>query len=107
MASYKIFRKDSGEYVFRLQADNGEIIITSDAYLTKNNCISGIEEVRIRAPFDQNYDRKINHHGKYYFTLKSSNGKILAQSDMYESMAGREYGITAVKRYAVTASISQ
>lgn len=33
----------AGEYRFRLNAGNGEIILSSEGYTTKQNCNKGIE----------------------------------------------------------------
>ena len=43
----QVYRDRSGAYRFRLCARNGKIVAVSEAYSTKNNCLEGIESVRI------------------------------------------------------------
>lgn len=49
-AEFEIFKDASGKFRFRLRAPNGEIIATSEAYVSKDGCKNGIESVRTYAP---------------------------------------------------------
>ncbi|MBP5313216.1 MAG: YegP family protein [Clostridia bacterium] len=40
----------SGKYRFNLKAKNGEIILSSQGYTTKDTCINGINSVKKNAP---------------------------------------------------------
>lgn len=42
---------------------------------------------------------------QYYWTLEAENGEVIATSEMYESKAGAQNGIAAVKRVAPVARI--
>jgi uncharacterized protein YegP (UPF0339 family) len=46
---FAIFVDKKGEFRFRLQAHNGEIILTSEGYTTKSGCTNGIASVRKNA----------------------------------------------------------
>lgn len=46
---YEIFYS-SNQYWFRLFATNGENILTSESYLTKQSCKNGIDSVKANAP---------------------------------------------------------
>jgi hypothetical protein len=37
-------------------------------------------------------------NGKPYFNLKATNGQIIGNSEMYESIASRDNGIESVKK---------
>lgn len=106
MASFVIHRKQNREYTFSLKADNGEIILSGEGYLTKPSCRNAIASVKVQSPHDASYDRRTNSYGKHYFVLKAANGEILGHSDQYESMAGRENGIASVKRNAPVAPVT-
>ena len=106
MANFVIYRKHNSEFSFNLKADNGEIILSGDGYHTKPSCRNAIASVKAQAPHDTSYDRRTNSYGKHYFVLKATNGEILGHSEEYQSQAGREYGITAVKRNAPVAPIT-
>ena len=48
-ARYELFYS-SDKYWFRLKARNGETILASQGYTTKESCINGIESVKENAP---------------------------------------------------------
>ena len=105
MAKFEISTRKNGEYQFNLKAGYGQIILTSEGYTTKPNCINGIESVKKNSPEDSRYEKKDSSNGKYYFNLKATNGQIIGTSQMYESVAGRENGITSVKANGPIAEI--
>jgi len=98
MGKFVIKKATNGEYYFNLKADNSQIILTSQMYSSKSACNNGIESVRNNCPDDSKYERKESVNKKHYFVLKSSNGQIIGNSEMYESKAGMENGIESVKK---------
>ena len=74
--------------------------MTSEGYSTKAACSNGIESVKTNSQDDSRYDKKESSNGKFYFTLKASNGQIIGSSEMYESASGRDNGIESVKTNA-------
>ncbi len=50
-AKFQIFKDQSGEYRWRLRADNNEIIADSaEGYVKKSDCEHGVELVKQKAP---------------------------------------------------------
>lgn len=47
---FEVYTDKKGEFRFRLKARNGEIIATSEGYVTKQSCLNGIESVKKNAP---------------------------------------------------------
>lgn len=94
---YIIEKSSNGQFYFVLTAKNGEVILTSEMYTTKQNCLNGIDSVKAHSPYDRYYSRKIATNGKYYFTLHASNGQVIGTSQMYVSVQGRDNGISSVK----------
>jgi uncharacterized protein len=47
---FEWYKDIAGKYRFRLKAANGEIIAVSEAYSSKEGCVSGIESVKKNAP---------------------------------------------------------
>ena len=47
---FEVYTDKAGEYRFRLTAKNGEIIVVSEGYKTKDSCLNGIESVKNNAP---------------------------------------------------------
>ena len=103
---FQLFEDQAGEFRFRLRARNGEIILrSSEGYVSKQGCQAGIASVKVNAPFDERYDRRRASNGEYYFVLKARNGEALGISEMYQTTAGRDNGIEAVKRDAPGAPV--
>ncbi len=102
---FTLFRGSNYQYYFNLKARNGERILNSEAYITKQGALAGINSVKANAPFDIRYNRKNSVDGKYYFTLHASNGETIGVSETYNSIQGRENGIAAVKSDAPTAPV--
>ena len=100
MAKFEITKRKNGEFQFNLKAGNGEIILTSEGYVAKDNCKKGIASVQKNAPLDERYDRKVAKNGSPFFNLKASNGQIIGSSEMYSGEAARDKGIESVKRNA-------
>lgn len=95
---YQIFKSDkNNQFYFRLKAGNGEIILASEGYTTKQSCENGIESVRAHSPIDKNYDRRDVSSSNYTFNLKAVNGEIIGRSENYTTKEARENGIESVK----------
>jgi uncharacterized protein YegP (UPF0339 family) len=45
-SKFEVFKDKAGEFRFRLKAANGEIILASQAYSQKHNCLKGIESIK-------------------------------------------------------------
>lgn len=97
---FQIFKSSlNSQFYFRLRAQNGEVILSSEGYIYKSSCEAGISSVRIHAPYEHNYVRK-DGTSNFTFNLKSLNNEIIGRSENYVSRQGRENGIAAVKRDA-------
>jgi len=104
---FELYQGNNNQYYFRLKASNGEIILVSEGYTTKDNCRKGITSVKTNASTDSSYDHLTAKNGQHYFNLKSAgNYQIIGTSEMYVSTLGRDNGIESVKRNAPTADVS-
>lgn len=102
---FQIFRSTANnQFYFRLRAKNGEIILASESYTTKQSCQVGIASVKIHSPHDSNYERK-DGLNNYTFNLKALNNEIIGRSENYTTSYARENGISAVKRDAPNAPV--
>ena len=105
MGKFVIKTGTNGQYYFSLKAGNGEKILSSEGYTTKTACQNGIDSVKANAKDDSKYTKLTSTNGKYYFTLKATNGQIIGTSEMYETSSGRDNGIESVKTNAPGASV--
>ncbi|WP_286710419.1 MULTISPECIES: YegP family protein [Sphingobacterium] len=107
MGKFEVKTRKNGEFQFNLKAGNGQVILSSEGYTTKANCLNGVESVKKNAQDDNKFDRKTATNGKYYFNLKATNGQIIGRSEMYESASGMENGIESVKKNAPDATVEE
>lgn len=104
MGKYQIRRTSSGQFRWTLKATNGENLITSEEYTTKQNCLNGISSSKINVA-DQSFQRKTSISGQPYFNQIAGNGSVLGTSEMYSNVYNRDAGIESTKRNAPTAII--
>jgi uncharacterized protein YegP (UPF0339 family) len=105
MGYFTLKTGSNGQYYFGLHASNGENILQSEGYISKQSAENGIASVRANSQFDGRFDRRTSSSGQYYFVLKASNGEILGRSEMYSSRAMMELGVQSVKTNAPAAAI--
>lgn len=104
-AKFEIRKSSGGKYRFNLKAGNGEIILSSETYESKQGAEKGVESVKTNSPNDSRYERKTASNGQPYFVLKAANGEPIGRSETYSSTSAMEGGIESVKRNAPTATV--
>lgn len=102
---YALTKTSDGRFLFNLKAENGEKILTSEAYEAKQSAQSGIESVRSNAKVDARFDRMTSKDDRPYFVLKADNGEIIGTSQQYSSPSAMEDGIKSVKTTAPAATV--
>lgn len=102
---FELSKTRNGQFVFNLKAANGQVILTSHTYASKDQALSSVEHVRVNGSVDNHFDRKTSTAGHPYFSLLNESGENLGRSEMYSSVAAMEKGIASVKRNAVTARL--
>ena len=95
-----------GEYVAKLYASNGEIILNSETYSTAEGARSGISTI-IKGVESGNFVIYNTKGGDYYFKLKSAGNKLLCAGEIYTTKDGCLAAVESVKRFAKTAVISE
>lgn len=102
---YKSGKKD--EFRFRLKADNGQTILSSEGYNTKAACMNGIESVKKNSADAKRINKTVTPTGMFRFALTAANNQIIGTSQNYKSESGRNNGIESVKRNAGKAEIKE
>ena len=98
MGKFEIKTDKSGKFRFNLKASNGQVILASQGYSSKSGCENGIESVKKNSQNDKMFERCTAKDGSPYFCLKSSNGQVIGNSEMYSNTAAMENGIASVKK---------
>lgn len=114
MGKFVINETKSG-FNFYLKAGNGETILTSEVYTTRDACENGVESVRKAAPVANIEDQTVDGFeeqkhpkfeiyadkaGKIRFRLVARNGQSIGASEPYSSKQSCKNGIDSVKRNA-------
>jgi uncharacterized protein YegP (UPF0339 family) len=97
-AHYELKSAANSHFIFNLKAPNGEVILSSELYTSKNAALNGIESVKTNSPHDEQFERKTSTSSQPYFALKAKNHEIIGKSEMYTSEGAREKGIESVKK---------
>ena len=98
MASYRIHKASNGQFYFNLVADNGERVLHSETYTTKNAAQNGVAACRKQAADPAAYEKKSDAKGQAYFVLKGRNGETIGKSESYSTPAARDDGVALVQR---------
>ena len=92
-AKFEIKKSSNGQYRFNLKAGNGEVILSSEQYQSKQSAEKGIESVKTNVLNDSRYERKEASNGQSYYVLKAANGEPIGRSETYSSTSAVEGGI--------------
>ena len=105
MGKFEITTRKNGEFQFNLKATNGQVILTSQGYASKDTCLSGVESVKKNCKDEARFDKKVAADGSPFFNLVATNGQIIGSSQMYANEVNRDNGIASVMSNAPEAEI--
>jgi hypothetical protein len=102
---FVITKGNDDKYYFNLKAGNGEVVLTSQGYKAKADCMNGIESVKKNSTDEARFEIKKSNDGKDYFVLTATNGQTIGKSQMYKSDGGCSNGMKSVTSSSAVASI--
>ena len=97
MAEFVVSKNTNDLYYFRLRANNGQLLLSSEGYVSKVGCLNGVESVKSNGRDQNRYDKRTTSNVNYYFNLKAMNGQILGTSEIYETAAARDNAMKTVQ----------
>ena len=98
--------KSEGEYMAKLAASNGEVMLSSEIYTSEEGARAGIETI-IKNTINGNFIAYQNKNGNYYYKLKTTNNKLLCVGEIYKTKDQCLKAIESVKRIAADAVIAE
>ena len=101
---YEVY-ESKGKYYFRLKARNGQVILRSQGYTSKNGCMTGVNSVKENAKNLDQFEIKLSSDNRHYFNLIAKNKQVIGTSQMYKTKTTCHNGIAAVQRVAGTAPV--
>lgn len=112
-ARFAVNETDGGEFYFNLVAGNGQVIGTSETYVSSANAKKGVTAVQraLATPTTgaaddsgARFETFTGADSKSYFRLRADNGEIILQSQGYSSKSAAQGGIDTVKKNGIDAS---
>jgi len=97
---FHLKKASNGEYFFSLLAGNGENVGRSETYKARASAENGIESVQKNASNSDRFEVKEGKDGKFYLSLKASNGQVILAGQGYASEDGAKDGAGAIARAA-------
>lgn len=105
MAKYEIKKSNDLKYYWVFKSNNGEIVLKSEMYVSKQGCQLGIQASK-NSLNDSNFKRHNSQNGQFYFTQVANNGEVIGVSETYVTKAGCENAINSIKGSAGSAFVN-
>jgi uncharacterized protein YegP (UPF0339 family) len=106
MAKFEVYQSGKkNEFRFRLKADNGQTILSSEGYSSRAACLNGITSVKKNAKDPKRITKSQTPGKMFRFAVTAANQEIIGISQNYKSESGRNNGVDSVARNASKAEI--
>jgi uncharacterized protein YegP (UPF0339 family) len=92
---FDVFRGIDGKYYFHLKANNGQIILQSQAYTARASATAGANSVAVNGIIAARYQVLAAADGSFFFRLRAANGQLIGRGQLYTTQASAEAGVTA------------
>lgn len=96
-AHFETFTGTDGKTYFDLVAGNGQNVLRSQGYTTKESASNGIASVQSNGTHPAMFDVKQAANGEYYFNLQALNGAIIGTSETYATKSNADRAATTVR----------
>lgn len=102
---FDVNKSKADDFYFVLKAGNGEAVLTSEMYKSKESAHLGIASVQVNSGADGHYERAKAADGRFHFNLKAANHQVIGQSQLYASEGSRDAGIKSVQENGKSTTI--
>lgn len=105
MGRFLIRTEVNGEFIFKLKADTGQTLLTSEMFKEKEDCLKGIESVQKNCVFYSRYEKNVEVNKRHFFYLKDINGKVIGRSELFDSVYTMEASLESVRKNGTSKTI--
>ena len=95
---YYLDKVDAKSYFVRLHASNGQLLMVSQRYASKQTAINGLDAIK-RALVNQNFTIHRDQQNRYQFKLHNDNKQVLVSGETYGSKQRCISSIQSVIRF--------
>ncbi len=106
MGKWIVEYKGEEEYLSKLLASNGEVMLTSEIYKSEDGAVAGISSI-CRGVQNGKFVIYQDKNSNYYYKLKSSNNRLLCVGEIYKSKDQCLKAVETVKRIASGSMIAE
>jgi uncharacterized protein len=108
MAKFEVYQSGKkDEFRFRLKADNGQIILSSEGYSSKAACLNGIQSVKKNSGDAKKFNKTKTPTNMFRFSLNAANSQVIGTSQNYKTERGCINGIESVMKNAAKADVKE
>ncbi len=104
VGKWTVETRGKGEYVAKLTASNGEVMLSSEAYSTENGARGGIATI-IKTVATGKFVVYRDKNDNCYFKLKTAANRLLCMGGIYKTKDQCERAVESVKRIAPAAVV--
>ncbi len=101
---FEVFQVGDG-FQYNLKASNGEILVASELYTTKDGCMKAIDAVRRNVETGGEIRVFADKRGRHKFKLIAGNHRVIAISANYMSEKNATSASESFKKFALTADV--
>ena len=99
-------KENDGEFVSKLLASNGEVMLTSEIYTSADGAKSGVETI-IRGIENGKFIIYQDKNKNYYYKIKSQTNRLLCAGEIYKTKDRCLKAVESVKRIASASPIAE
>lgn len=95
---YEIRKEKENTYRFLLKTRQGRTLLNSIDYSSEKEARESLRSLIPATERSMRVERKTNYNGKFLFSLRDKQGKVIGKSGLFSSEAGMENGIKHLLR---------
>jgi uncharacterized protein YegP (UPF0339 family) len=96
-ARIETFDGIDGQFYFHLVAKNGEIVLRSEGYGSKQSAENGAQSVLQNAQAESAFELRDAQNGEAYFVIKAANHEVIGVSETYVSRSNAQRAAATVR----------
>jgi len=96
---YQLVKDDEKSYFIKLVASNGQVLLVSQSYASKQSALNGLETIQ-NAIANQNFTISKDKQNRYQYNLYSNNKQLIVSGETYPVKQSCLSAIQSVLRFA-------
>lgn len=101
---YQLYKEDSKSFFVKLLASNGQVLLVSQRYASKQSASNGIESIK-KAIGNQNFTIEKDKQNRFQFNIYTANKQLLISGESYPQKANCQKAIQSVIRFGTLAKV--